>query len=42
MLGFKMVKWLERIEFVEECASIREGQGGSREDNKQYEIEASI
>ncbi len=42
MLGFKMVKWIERIEFVAEYASIREGQGGSREDNKQYEIEASI
>ncbi len=42
MLGFKMVKWLERIEFVAEYASIRGGQGGSREDNKEYEIEASI
>jgi thiosulfate reductase cytochrome b subunit len=42
LLGFKMVKWIERIEFVEEYASIREGQGGSREDNKEYEVEASV
>jgi DMSO/TMAO reductase YedYZ molybdopterin-dependent catalytic subunit len=42
LLGFKMVKWIERIEFVEEYASIRGGQGGSREDNKEYEVEASI
>ncbi len=42
LLGFKMVKWIERIEFVEEYASIRGGQGGSREDNKEYEVEASV
>ncbi len=42
LLGFKMVKWIERIEFVEEYADIRDGQGGSREDNKQYEVEASV
>ena len=42
LLGFKMVKWIERIEFVEEYASIRGGQGGSREDNKEYEMEASV
>lgn len=40
-LGFKMVKWIARIEFVEDYANIREGQGGSREDNKQYEVYAS-
>lgn len=42
LLGFKMVKWIERIEFVEDYADIRGGQGGSREDNKHYEIEASV
>lgn len=42
LLGFKMVKWIKRIEFVESYAQIREGQGGSREDNKEYEVEASI
>ena len=30
------------IEFVAGYVSIREGQGGSREDNQQYEIEASM
>lgn len=37
LLGFKMVKWIQSIEFVETYATIREGLGGSREENKQYE-----
>jgi len=41
-LGFKMVKWIRRIEFVESYAAIRDGQGGSREDEKQYEQPAGI
>lgn len=36
-LGFKMVKWLRRIEFVDDYRAIGEGQGGSREDNMYYE-----
>ncbi|MEO7000750.1 MAG: molybdopterin-dependent oxidoreductase [Ktedonobacterales bacterium] len=40
-LGFKMVKWLSAIEFVEDYHNIREGQGGSREDNMYYEQIAS-
>lgn len=42
LLGFKMVKWIQRIEFVESYANIRDGRGGSREDNKFYEVEASV
>lgn len=41
-LGFKMVKWVEAIEFVESYHNIREGTGGSREDNRHYEVEAGI
>ncbi len=36
-LGFKMVKWLRRIELVADYRDIGEGQGGSREDNMYYE-----
>jgi methionine sulfoxide reductase catalytic subunit len=41
-LGFKIVKWIRRIEFVTDYHTIRGGQGGSREDNKFYETSASI
>jgi sulfoxide reductase catalytic subunit YedY len=41
-LGYKMVKWLRRIDLVADFAAIGEGQGGSREDNRYYEPEASI
>jgi sulfoxide reductase catalytic subunit YedY len=37
LLGFKMVKWLRSIECVETYANIRDGLGGSREENKHYE-----
>jgi len=40
-LGFKMVKWLRAIELVEDYHNIRDGQGGSREDNMYYEQIAS-
>jgi DMSO/TMAO reductase YedYZ molybdopterin-dependent catalytic subunit len=36
-VGFKMVKWLRAIEFVEDFPSIRGGEGGSREDITHYE-----
>ena len=42
MLGFKMCKWIQRIELVEDYATIRDGQGGSREDNRYYEVYAGI
>lgn len=31
-IGFKQVKWIERIEFVESFAHLGLGQGGSHED----------
>ncbi|HEX6122417.1 MAG TPA: molybdopterin-dependent oxidoreductase, partial [Ktedonobacterales bacterium] len=42
VLGYKMVKWLCGIEFVESFSDIRAGRGGSREDNRYYEYVASI
>ncbi|HUY75255.1 MAG TPA: molybdopterin-dependent oxidoreductase [Ktedonobacterales bacterium] len=42
LLGFKMTKWIRSIELVEDYASIREGQGGSREDNRYNELYAAI
>lgn len=41
-LGFKMVKWLRRIELVDDYRAIGEGQGGSREDNMYYEQSVGI
>jgi DMSO/TMAO reductase YedYZ molybdopterin-dependent catalytic subunit len=41
-LGFKMVKWLRRIELVERCDAAGEGQGGYREATMFYEREAPI
>lgn len=42
MLGFKMTKWIAAIEFVEDYRQIRGGQGGSREDEKYFEVYAGI
>ena len=42
LLGFKMVKWLCAIELVADYRGIRDGQGGSREDNMYYEESVSI
>lgn len=36
-LGFKMVKWLRRIELVADYRTVGQGQGGSREDTMFYE-----
>ena len=41
-LGFKMVKWLRRIEFVADYRDLGDGQGGSREDNMFYEQAVGI
>ncbi|SDX90679.1 cytochrome b561 [Modestobacter sp. DSM 44400] len=41
-LGFKMVKWLRGIEFVEDLSDIGQGQGGWREDFQQYSTYAGI
>ncbi|HEX6540114.1 MAG TPA: molybdopterin-dependent oxidoreductase [Ktedonobacterales bacterium] len=42
MLGFKMCKWICRIELVEDYKAIRGGQGGSREDERYNEVYAGI
>ena len=42
LLGFKMVKWVCAIEFVADYHAIRDGQGGSREDNMYYEESVGI
>ncbi|WP_337313975.1 molybdopterin-dependent oxidoreductase [Candidatus Aeolococcus gillhamiae] len=41
-LGFKMVKWVRAIEFVEDYAAIGQGQGGWREDQQYYANAAGI
>lgn len=41
-LGFKMVKYLRRIEFVADYVTVGEGEGGWREDCQHYSPEASI
>jgi DMSO/TMAO reductase YedYZ molybdopterin-dependent catalytic subunit len=41
-LGFKMVKWIKAIEFVEEYRDIGMGQGGWREDQQYYANAAGI
>ena len=35
-LGFKMVKWIQAIEFVESVKSINKGEGGYAEDNEYF------
>jgi len=41
-LGYKMVKYLKSIEFVEDFKHIGEGRGGYREDEVMFDWEASI
>ena len=41
-LGFKMVKWIRAIEFVETVESIREGEGGYAEDREYFGELANI
>lgn len=41
-LGYKMVKYIKSIEFVEDFSHIGEGRGGYREDNVLFDWEASI
>ena len=41
-LGFKMVKWIRAIEFVESVQSIGKGEGGYNEDNEYFGELASI
>ena len=41
-VGFKMAKWIERIEFVSDYSNIGEGMGGWREDNVYYDRDVGI
>ena len=41
-VGFKMAKWIERIEFVSDYKMIGEGMGGWREDNVFYDRDVGI
>ncbi len=41
-LGYKMVKWLKSIEFVDDYKHIGMGQGGHREDHMYYSPRAGI
>jgi DMSO/TMAO reductase YedYZ molybdopterin-dependent catalytic subunit len=41
-LGFKMVKWIQSIEFVENVKSINKGEGGYAEDNEYFGERANI
>lgn len=41
-LGYKMVKYIKSIEFVESFDHIGDGRGGYREDNVMFDWEASI
>jgi methionine sulfoxide reductase catalytic subunit len=41
-LGYKMVKWIERIEFIESEKSIGEGQGGKNEDDEYFDLLPNI
>jgi methionine sulfoxide reductase catalytic subunit len=37
-LGYKMVKWIERIEFIESEKQIGEGEGGTDEDDLYFDL----
>jgi DMSO/TMAO reductase YedYZ molybdopterin-dependent catalytic subunit len=41
-LGFKMVKWIESIEFVSSVATVYQGEGGYNEDHEYFGERASI
>ncbi len=40
-LGYKMVKWIERIEFVDTHTSLGKGYGGKNEDDEYFDLLAS-
>ena len=41
-LGFKMVKWIQAIEFVEDVKSTYQGEGGYAEDHEYFGELANI
>ena len=40
-LGYKMVKWIDRIEFIESPESIGKGYGGKNEDDEYFDLIAN-
>ena len=41
-LGYKMVKWIERIEFIESERAIGKGEGGKNEDDEYFDLLPNI
>lgn len=41
-LGYKMVKWIERIEFIESIKLVGKGEGGSNEDDEYFDLIPNI
>jgi len=41
-LGFKMIKWIERIEFIESEKTLGKGEGGTNEDDEYFDILPNI
>ena len=41
-LGYKMVKWIERIEFVGSEKDVGKGEGGSNEDDEYFDLLPNI
>lgn len=41
-LAYKMVKWIDRIEFVDSEKSLGEGEGGSNEDHEYFDLLPNI
>jgi DMSO/TMAO reductase YedYZ molybdopterin-dependent catalytic subunit len=41
-LGYKMVKWIERIEFIESEKQLGKGEGGANEDDEYFDLLPNI
>lgn len=41
-LGYKMVKWIERIDFVASVTEVGKGEGGSKEDDDYFDLLPNI
>ena len=41
-LGYKMVKWIERIEFIDSEKTLGEGEGGKNEDDEYFDLLPNI
>jgi sulfoxide reductase catalytic subunit YedY len=41
-LGYKMVKWIERVEFIESEKALGKGEGGKNEDDEYFDLLPNI